>query len=97
MAVSQVSGRNVEPRIAGSRRRYSVGLPASLLSQVQKYAAAVHSSMSEAIAALVRMGIDSQANRKREFFDKLKQNLAQDDAGKQEQSIDEFRDLILGR
>jgi hypothetical protein len=32
--------------------------------------------MSKAIAALVRLGLESHANRKREFFKKLKDNLA---------------------
>jgi len=53
--------------------------------------------MSKAIAALVRIGLESQANRKREFFMKLKDNLAKDDPNQQDQIVDEFRALILGR
>ena len=53
--------------------------------------------MSKAIAALVRLGLESQANRKREFFKRLKDNLAQDDPKQQDRIVDEFRALILGR
>jgi hypothetical protein len=53
--------------------------------------------MSRAIAALVRIGLESQENRKREFFRKLKENLANDDPSRQDQLVDEFRALILGR
>ena len=53
--------------------------------------------MSKAIAALVRLGIESQENRKREFFRKLKENLANDDPHQQDRLVDEFRTLILGR
>jgi len=54
-------------------------------------------SMSKAIAALVRIGLDSQENRKREFFRKLKENLANDDPRQQDRVVDDVRDLILGR
>jgi hypothetical protein len=53
--------------------------------------------MSKAIAALVRLGLDSQENRKREFFKRLKENLANDDSSQQDRLVDEFRALILGR
>jgi len=53
--------------------------------------------MSKAIAALVRLGLESQANRKREFFKRLKENLAEDDPKEQDRLVDEFRTLILGR
>jgi Mg2+/Co2+ transporter CorC len=53
--------------------------------------------MSKAISALVRIGLDSQMNRKREFFEKLKENLANDDPEQQDRLVDEFRALILGR
>jgi hypothetical protein len=43
--------------------------------------------MSKAIASLVRLGLEG----------KLKTNLANDDPGQQDQMIDEFRALILGR
>ena len=53
--------------------------------------------MSKAIATLVRLGLEGQETRKREFFGKLKANLSNDDPGQQDQLIDEFRALILGR
>ena len=53
--------------------------------------------MSKAISALVRLGLESQENRKREFFKKLKANLAGDDQDQQDRLVDEFRTLILGR
>src|ERR1017187_893657 len=77
--------------------RYSVGLPSTVASQVERYAETVDVSMSKAIAALVRLGLESQANRKREFFRRLKENLAKDDPNDQDQMVDEFRTLILGR
>jgi hypothetical protein len=53
--------------------------------------------MSKAIAALVRLGLEGQESRKAEFFKKLKTNLASDDPRQQDQLVDEFRTLILGR
>jgi hypothetical protein len=53
--------------------------------------------MSKAISALVRLGLENQENRKREFFRRLKENLASDDPIHQERLVDEFRTLILGR
>ena len=53
--------------------------------------------MSKAIAALVRLGLEGQEKRKREFFEKLRQNLANDDPEQQDRLVDEFRALILGR
>ena len=64
---------------------------------MERYAETVDSSMSKAIAALVRLGLESQANRKREFFRRLKENLAKDDPNVQDRMVDEFRTLILGR
>ena len=78
-------------------RRYTVGLPSAVASQVERYAETVDASMSKAIAALVRLGLESQANRKREFFERLKENLAKDDPTEQDRMVDEFRTLILGR
>jgi hypothetical protein len=77
--------------------RYTVGLAPSLANQVQRYAETVDTSMSKAIAALVRLGLESQENRKREFFRRLKENLANDDPKQQDRLVDEFRALILGR
>ncbi len=53
--------------------------------------------MSKAIGTLVRLGLESQENRKQEFFKRLKENLANDDPKLQDQVVDEFRSLILGR
>jgi hypothetical protein len=53
--------------------------------------------MSKAIAALVRLGLESYADRKREFFKRLKENLAEDDPNEQDRVVDEFRTLIHGR
>src|SRR5258707_11425544 len=76
--------------------RYSVGLPSTVASQVERYAETVDASMSKAIAALVRLGLESQANRKREFFKRLKENLAEYDPKEQDRMVDEFRTLVLG-
>ena len=40
--------------------------------------------------------LESQKERKREFFKKLKDNLADDDPAHQDRLLDEFRSLILG-
>jgi hypothetical protein len=53
--------------------------------------------MSKAIAALVRLGLEGQENRKREFFKRLKENLENDDPKQEDRLVDEFRTLILGR
>ncbi len=53
--------------------------------------------MSKAIATLVRLGLEGQEGRKREFFKKLRVNLDKDDPAQQDRLVDEFRDLILGR
>jgi hypothetical protein len=82
---------------AESGSRYTVGLASSLATQVQQYAATVDTSMSKAIAALVRLGLESQENRKSEFFRRLKENLANDDPDQQNRLVGEFRALILGR
>ena len=77
--------------------RYSVGLPPTIANQVEQYAETVDTSMSKAIAALVRLGLENQENRKREFFKRLKENLANDDPKQEDRLVDEFRALILGR
>ena len=77
--------------------RYTVGLAPPLSNQVARYAQAVDTSMSKAIAALVRIGLESQEDRKRDFFKRLKENLADDDPSQQDRLVDEFRSLILGR
>jgi len=80
-----------------NQSRYTVGLSRGLARQVERYAETADTSVSKAIATLVRLGIESQADRKREFFKKLKANLANDDPRQQERLVDEFRTLILGR
>jgi hypothetical protein len=77
--------------------RHTVALAPKVANQVQRYADEVDTSMSKAIAALVRLGLESQQSRKREFFKKLKDNLANDDPGQQDRLVDDFRALILGR
>ena len=77
--------------------RYTVGLVPSLATEVKRYAETVDTSVSKAISALVRLGLESQDNRKREFFKRLKENLASDDLNQQDRLVDEFRTLILGR
>ena len=79
-----------------SGTRYSVALPIAIATEVERYAETVNASMSKAITSLVRLGLESQENRKREFFKKLKQNLTEDDPEKQDRMVDEFRKLILG-
>jgi hypothetical protein len=64
---------------------------------VERYAKTVDTSMSRAIAAFVRLGLESQADRKREFFNRLKENLAEDNPKQQGRMVDEFRKLVLGR
>src|SRR6266851_4154483 len=73
--------------------RYTVGLTPVLARQVEQYAKTIDTSMSKAIAGLVRLGLESQANRRREFFKKLRENLANDDPKRENQLVDEFRDL----
>src|ERR1700683_150294 len=77
--------------------RYTVSLPPAVADNVARYAQAVDTSMSKAIAALVRLGLEGQESRKREVFRKLKTNLANYDPSQQDQMVDEFRALILGR
>jgi hypothetical protein len=77
--------------------RYTVALVPSLAHRVQRYAETSDTSMSKAIAALVRLGLESQESRKLEFFKRLKANLASDDPNEQDRLVDEFRMLILGR
>src|SRR5712664_3930296 len=91
---AQKSGRNHPGKVES---RFTVGLVPSLANQVQRYAETVDASMSKAIAALVRLGLESRENRKREFFKRLKENLAHDDPNQQDRLVDEFRTLILGR
>jgi hypothetical protein len=88
------SGTKHQSKVAS---RYTVALAPSLVHQVEQYAGAADTSMSRAIAALVRLGLENQEKRKREFFQRLKQNLASDDPKQEDRLVDEFRALILGR
>jgi hypothetical protein len=103
MPQSEATTRKAGRRKAKSNRsgkpgpRYSVGLPSSVAAQVERYAETIDTSVSKAIAALVRLGLENQETRKREFFKKLQENLAIDDPKEQDRMVDEFRTLILGR
>ena len=91
--------RASKPKVSSKRRlesRFSVGLSAPVTQRVEKYAAMVDSSMSKALASLVQLGLDSQESRKREFFKKLKANLATGDPAREDELVDQFRSLILG-
>ena len=76
--------------------RYTVGLSPALARQVERYAATIDVSMSRAIVALVRLGLEGEESRKHEFFKRLKQNLSNDDSIQQDRLVNEFRVLILG-
>ena len=76
--------------------RYSVALSLVVAKGVEEYAEAADASMSKAIATLVRLGLESQESRKRDFFKKLKENLANDDQKQQDRLVEEFRAFILG-
>jgi hypothetical protein len=92
--------RNAKPGrhlAAKAEVRYTVGLAPGLANQVERYAKTIDTSRSKAIAALVRLGLEGQEIRKREFFKKLKANLDDDSPDREEQLVDEFRMLILGR
>src|SRR5258706_6419891 len=75
--------------------RYTVALAPDIASKVERYAEAVDTSRSKAIAALVRLGLDGQESRKREFFKRLKENLANDNPNDQDRLVNEFRSLIM--
>src|ERR1700730_15718025 len=77
------------PRTA-SESRYTVGLTPELARRVEDYAEIADTSMSKAIATLVRLGLESQQDRKREFFKRLKEYLANDDPNQQDRWADEF-------
>ena len=105
MPQSKVSKQNSRVRRGKARlntrsksaTRFTVGLTSPVASQVERYAETVDASMSKAIAALVRLGLESQESRKRDFFKRLKENLDNDDPSDQDRLVDEFRTLILGR
>src|SRR5260370_17220861 len=76
--------------------RYTVGLAPAVAEQVAQYARTADTSMSRAIAALVRLGLEGQESRKREFFRKLKSKLANDDPSQQDRLVAEFLASIPG-
>ena len=88
--------RQFKGRQGKTESRYSVGLPRGIASQVERYAETADTSMSKAISALVRLGLESQENRKREFFKRLRENRANKDPKQEDRLVDEFRTLILG-
>jgi hypothetical protein len=102
-AIASKRGRDAGRRKSKAGRqgktepRYSVALPPAIASQVERYAGTVDTSMSKAIAALVRLGLMSQEDRKREFFKRLRKTLADDDPKQEDRLVDEFSALILGR
>ena len=68
-------------RPSGKRKtesRYTVALDRAVAQQVTRYAETTDTSLSKAISSLVLMGLESQEIRKREFFKRLKENLAND-------------------
>ena len=77
--------------------RYTVGLAPSVANQVKTYAKTADTSVSKAIAALVRLGLEGQEHRKQAFFKKLRENLVDADPKQEDKLVDEFRALILGR
>jgi hypothetical protein len=72
-------------------------LAPGLADEVELFAQKTDTSMSKAIAGLVRIGLAGQESRKRDFFKKLKANLENDNPKQQDRLVDEFRALILGR
>ena len=96
---SSRGSRRTDPKASATvgAARYTVGLAPGLAYQVERYAKESDSSMSKAIAALVRLGLEGQEHRKREFFKKLKANLAEADPSREDELVDDFRSLILGR
>jgi hypothetical protein len=91
---SQVSARQFK---AETLSRLTVALAPSIARRVERFAETADTSMSKALATLVRLGLEGQQARKAEFMERLKTNLASEDPKEQERLIDEFRDLILGR
>lgn len=93
---SRVRNRRTARRGKARESRYTVALAPAVADEVVRYARTVDASMSKAIASLVRIGLEGQEDRKREFFRKLKANLANEDPRQQDQMVDDFRRLILG-
>jgi hypothetical protein len=87
---------NSKTKGAKDTSRYSVAFPLALARQVENYAGTSDISVSKAIIGLVRLGLESQETRKRDFFKKLSKNLGNADPKIEDQMVDEFRALILG-
>jgi hypothetical protein len=94
--VQRSRARSEKNHLTKTESRYTVGLAPDLARQVEQYAETSDASMSKAIATLVKLGLESQDSRKREFFRRLKENLSNDDPKQQDRLVDEFRALILG-
>jgi hypothetical protein len=90
-------GTKLGNKLVPGQQRYTVALPPAVADQVHRYAVQVDASMSKAITALVSLGLESQEERKRDFFRRLRANLANDDPQQEDRLVDEFRALILGR
>lgn len=93
----QIVAKRAKRSTKPSESRYTVALTPKVAGQVERFAETVDASMSRALAVLVRIGLESQEQRKREFFKKLRANLAKDDPQQQDRLVDEFSALILGR
>ena len=91
------AGKSKKRLTAKTEVRYTVALAGSVANQVQRCAETSDMSISKTIASLVRLGLEGQEARKQEFFKRLKANLSQSDPMQQDQLVDEFRSLILGR
>ena|SRR5713101_3374358 len=96
-ALIKPTSNNRTRRQPSREARYTVGLPPGIATKVQRYARTSNTSMSKALASLVRLGLENQDIRKRVFFQRLRENLATDDPARQDELVDEFRTLILGR
>ena len=92
-----VSVKPKAKRYKALESRYTVALSSAVAEQVKRYAGTFDVSMRKAIALPLRLGLEGQEKRKREFFKKLKENLAAGDPQQEDLLVDEFRALMLGR
>src|SRR5436305_9222446 len=96
-ATPKPEGKSRNPAMGSREARYTVGLAPPVATQVRRYAKTCDTSISKAIANLVRAGLENQDSRKREFIRKLKANLETNDAERQAQLAKELRAVTLGR
>jgi hypothetical protein len=96
-ASSKTTSRESKGGSHRAESRHTISLGSSLAGRVERYARNADTSMSKALATLIRFGLESQEKRKREFFRKLRNNLNNNDPKQQDRLVDEFRALILGR